>query len=89
MADSMGSKLALAIASGILAGLAGCGGAPPRARDVPGAPPDDTQSAAMPASSTAPRAEKHACGSANGCSASAMPKKGAEAQQAPGTPKSP
>ena len=75
-------------ASGILAGVAGCGGAAAAPPEVPGAPPDqDTKGAAVPASITAP-AEKHACNAANGCKAGAMPAKGPDAPQ-PGAAKSP
>ena len=74
------SRLARAAVGGIIAAIAGCGGAPLPAPDVPGAPPDeDTQGVATPMSTKAP-AEKHACGGAkSGCSASMMPAKAQDA----------
>jgi len=65
-------RLAVAAAGGIIAAVAGCGGAQTPVPEVPGAPPDeDTMGVAAPMPSTAP-AEKHACGSSNGCNAGAM-----------------
>jgi hypothetical protein len=90
MRNSTSMRMALAAAGGILAGVAGCGGAPAPAPEVPGAPADDHPTgAAVPASSKAP-VEKHACGGAHGCNAGSMQPKGQDPPQpSPGAPKSP
>jgi hypothetical protein len=90
MGNSTSMRVALAAAGGILASVAGCGGAPAPAPEVPGAPADDHPTGvAVPASGRA-RAEKHACGGANGCNAGSPQPKGQDAPQpSPGAPKSP
>jgi hypothetical protein len=86
---STSKRLAMAAAGGILASVAGCGGASPPPPEVSGAPAQGALGPTAAPPAAAKPAEKHACGGANGCSATMHQKKGPNPEPASGAPKSP